>query len=53
VSPQLIQAMESGLKLTLEVVDSSILTIALPLDQFAMARKAPPTQVFEFLNDDE
>ena len=45
--------MESGLKLTLEVVNSGILTVALPLDQFAMALKAPPSQVFEFLNDDE
>ncbi|MGA7997979.1 MAG: invasion associated locus B family protein [Bradyrhizobium sp.] len=54
-SPELIQAMESGVKLTLEVVDSRILTIAtsLPLDQFAAARNAPTAQVFEFLNDDE
>lgn len=54
-SPELIQAMEAGLKLTLEVVNSRILTVAtsLPLDQFAAARKAPPTQVIEFLNDDE
>ena len=54
-SPELIKAMASGLKLTLEVVDSNILSVAttLPLDQFAAARNAPPTQVFEFLNDDE
>ena len=54
-SPELIQAMESGLKLTLQVVDSRILTVAtsLPLDQFAAVRNAAPTEVFEYLIDDE
>jgi len=54
-SPDLIHAMESGQKLTLEVVDSNIVTIptSLPLDQFATVRNAAPTQVFEYLLDNE
>jgi invasion protein IalB len=54
-NPDLIHQLESGQKLTLEVVDSNILTVAtsLPLDQFATARNAAPTQVFEYLLDNE
>jgi invasion protein IalB len=54
-SPDLIRAMESGQKLTLEVVDSNILTIAtsLPLDQFETTRKGNPTQTFEYQFDDQ
>lgn len=54
-SPELIRAMDSGLKLTLEVVDSRILTVAtsLPLDQFAAVRSAAPSEFFEYLIDDE
>ena len=54
-TPELIHEMESGQKLTLEVVDSNILTVrtSLPLDQFAAVRGAAPAQVFENLPDDE
>ena len=54
-SPDLIHQLESGQKLTLEVVDSNILTVAtsLPLDQFATARDAAPAQVFDYLMDNE
>jgi invasion protein IalB len=47
--PKLIKDMETGQKLQLEVVDSSVLTVSttLPLDQFATIRHGPPTQVFE------
>jgi invasion protein IalB len=47
--PKLIKEMESGHKLLLEVVDSSVLTVStsVPLDQFAAVRQAPPTRVFE------
>ena len=48
-SPQLIQDMESGQKLLLEVVDTSVLTVStvIPLDQFAAAHKNPATQVYQ------
>jgi invasion protein IalB len=48
--PNLIRDMESGQKLMLEVVDSSVLTVStsLPLNQFAAVRQGTPTpQVFE------
>jgi invasion protein IalB len=47
--PKLIKDMESGQKLLLEVVDSSMLTVStsLPLDQFATIRHGPPAQLFE------
>jgi invasion protein IalB len=47
--PKLIKDMESGQKLLLEIVDSSMLTVStsLPLDQFATIRHGPPAQVFE------
>jgi invasion protein IalB len=47
--PKLIQEMESGQKLVLEVVDSNVLTLSttLPLDQFAAARKNAPAQLFQ------
>ena len=49
IDPKLIKEMESGQKLLLEVVDSSVLTVStsVPLNQFAAVRQAPPTQVFE------
>jgi invasion protein IalB len=49
VDAKLIKEMESGQKLLLEVVDSSVLTVStsVPLNQFAAVRQAPPTQVFE------
>jgi invasion protein IalB len=47
--PKLIAEMESGQKLLLEVVDSSVLTVStsIPLNRFAAVRQAPPTQVYE------
>jgi invasion protein IalB len=52
-SPDLIREIEAGQKLTLEVVDSNILTVptTLSLDQFASTRKGPPTQIFEYQFD--
>jgi invasion protein IalB len=47
--PALIKEMETGQKLQLEVVDSSVLavTTALPVNQFAAVRQRTPTQTFE------
>jgi invasion protein IalB len=47
--PTLIKEMETGQKLQLEVVDSSVLavTTALPVDQFAAVRQGAPAQTFE------
>jgi invasion protein IalB len=47
--PKLIKEMETGQKLQLEVVDSSVLavTTALPVSQFAAVRQGTPTQTFE------
>lgn len=54
-SPELIREMEAGQKLTLEVVDSNILTVqtTLSLDQFGSTRKGPPTQIFEYELDNQ
>jgi invasion protein IalB len=54
-SPELIGAMDSGQKLTLEVVNSNILSIptTLSLDQFETTRKGPPTQIFEYQFDNQ
>ena len=45
----LLKEMETGEKLVLEVVDSSVLTVgtSLPLDQFAAVRRGPPDRTFE------
>jgi invasion protein IalB len=45
----LLKEMETGHKLLLEVVDSSVLTVAttLPIDRFAMVRRGAPEQTFE------
>lgn len=53
--PELIREMDSGRLLTLEVVDSSILTVAssMPLDQFATVRKGAPAQILEQSLDNE
>ncbi|MBI5260688.1 MAG: invasion associated locus B family protein [Bradyrhizobium sp.] len=52
---KLINALENGQRLTLEAVDSNILTITttVPLHQFAAAHRGPPAQRFErqFDND--
>ncbi|WP_198030261.1 invasion associated locus B family protein [Bradyrhizobium sp. Tv2a-2] len=55
LAPRLVRAMESGRKLTLEVVDSNLLTVptSIALDQFAAAHKGPPAQTYEIPNDDE
>ena len=47
--PKLIKEMETGQKLQLEVVDSSVLTVTtdLPVNQFAVVRQGAPTQTFE------
>ena len=47
--PKLIREMESGKTLTLEVIDSNLLalTIPLPLAQFAPTHKGPPAQTLE------
>ena len=49
VDPGLLKEMETGQKLLLEVVDSSVLTVStsLPLNQFATVRQGSPTQTFE------
>jgi invasion protein IalB len=48
-SPTLIREMETGKTLTLEVVDSNLLslTTSLPLAQFGAVHKAGPAQTFE------
>jgi invasion protein IalB len=55
LAPRLVRAMESGQKLTLEVVDSNLLTVAtaVSLDQFAAAHKGPPAKTYEIPNDEE
>ncbi len=47
--PKLLKEMETGEKLLLEVVDSSVLTVStsLPLNQFATVRHGTPAQTFE------
>jgi invasion protein IalB len=47
--PELIQQMEAGQTLVLQVVDSNVVTIttSLPLGQFAAVRKNAPAQLFE------
>jgi invasion protein IalB len=47
--PKLLREMEAGHKLLLEVVDSSVLTVAtvLPIDRFAAIRQGTPAQTFE------
>jgi invasion protein IalB len=49
VDPSLLKEMDTGQKLLLEVVDSSVLTVStsLPLNQFATVRQGSPTQTFE------
>ena len=46
--PKLIQDMEAGQTLSLEVVDSNVLTVStsLPLGRFAAVRKGSPEQIF-------
>ena len=47
--PGLLKEMETGQKLLLEVVDSSVQTVStsLPLSQFATVRQGTPAQTFE------
>ena len=53
--PELIREMKSGRSLTIEVVDSNVLTVAssMPLDQFVTVRDGAPTQIFRQSLDDE
>jgi invasion protein IalB len=46
---KMVRAMEAGMNLLLEVVDTNILTITttVPLDRFETVRKGAPKQVFE------
>ena len=55
LSPRLVRAMESGRKLTLEVVDSNLLTVAttVSLDQFAAAHKGAPAKTYQIPGDEE
>jgi invasion protein IalB len=48
-NPGLLKEMETGQKLLLEVVDSSVMAVStsLPLNQFATVRQGIPTQTFE------
>jgi invasion protein IalB len=47
--PGLLKEMETGQKLMLELVDSSVLTVTttLPIDRFAAVRQGTPAQTFE------
>ena len=47
--PKLIKEMETGQRLLLEVVDTSMLTVSttVPIDQFAAVRQGTPAQTFE------
>ena len=47
--PKLLKEMETGQKLVLDVVDSSVLTVStsLPINQFAAVRQGTPAQTFE------
>lgn len=49
VKPALLQEMQNGRNLTIEVVDTNMLSVttSLPLGQFAAARKGAPTKTFE------
>jgi invasion protein IalB len=48
-NPNLLREMDTGQKLTLQVVDTNLLSVRtlLPLDQFAAARRGAPARVFE------
>jgi invasion protein IalB len=53
--PELIREMEGGRFLTLEVVDSNILTVAssMPLDNLATVRNGAPARIFQQSLDNE
>jgi hypothetical protein len=48
-NPGLLKEIETGRKLLLEIVDSSMLTVSttLPVDQFAAVRQGVAVQTFE------
>jgi invasion protein IalB len=52
--PELLKEMETGERLLLEVVDSSLLTVStsLPLNRFAAVRHGTPAQTFEQVIDE-
>jgi invasion protein IalB len=49
VDPRLLEEMQSGKKLLLEVLDSSLIAVStsLPLEQFVTARQGTPARTFE------
>jgi len=55
VGSDLIQEMQTGKNLSLEVVNTNISTVttSVPLDSFAAAHKGPPAQTFDFQFDNE
>jgi invasion protein IalB len=55
IEPRLMDEMEAGRKLTLQVVDSNLLTIptTISLKQFAAAHKGKPTKTLELPTPDE
>ena len=48
-NPELVHGLESGQTLSLEAVNSNVLSVvtSLPLDEFAKVHRSVPTQVFE------
>jgi invasion protein IalB len=55
LAPRLERAIESGRKLTLEVVDSNLQTVAttVSLDQFAAAHQGAPTKTYGMPDDEQ
>jgi invasion protein IalB len=55
IDPTVAAQMEAGQQLKLELTDlnSSSVSINLPLNQFAAAHKEPPAQTFDFKLDEE
>jgi len=55
VASDLIQEMQTGKNLSLEVVNTNISTVttSVPLDSFATAHKNPPEQTFDFQFDND
>ena len=55
LAPRLVGAMEAGRKLTLEVVDSNLLTVAtsVSLDQFGTAHKGAAAKIYAFPDNEQ
>jgi hypothetical protein len=47
--PNFLRAMESGRTLSLDAVNTNVMTVvaSLPLDNFAKVHQGPPAQIFE------